>query len=105
MDVNLTETAMGQIDKLCAEHPGEYVRLAVLSGGCHGFTKVFDFSPSINEDDLVLNCHSGKLLIDSISLDMLRNSTIDYKTDMMGAYFVVNIPESHSCGCGSSFSI
>ena len=105
MNVNLTENAIDRIDELCVEHPGEYVRLSILSGGCHGFSKVFDFTSSINEDDLVVQCYSGKLIIDSISLNILKNSTIDYKKDLMGSYFVIDIPNSSNCGCGSSFDL
>jgi iron-sulfur cluster insertion protein len=56
-----------------------------------------------NEDDFEL---SEQLLVDSMSMQYLTGSTIDYKIELMGANFVVNNPNAKStCGCGSSFSV
>jgi iron-sulfur cluster assembly accessory protein len=105
MDVNITESASAQISKLCTG-PNKAVRLAILSGGCNGFTKTFDLVTEIESDDTVFECNNGKLVIDSLSLEFLDNSTIDYKNDLIGAFFTVIIPTAtSSCGCGTSFSI
>lgn len=105
MDVNITETASAQIDKLCTGS-NKVVRLAISSGGCNGFTKNFDLVTEIEPDDIIFECNNGKLIIDPLSLEFLDNSTIDYKNDLIGSFFTVLIPMStSSCGCGSSFSI
>lgn len=48
----------------------------------------------------------SKVIIDKISLDLVKGATIDYTTDLMKSAFVVsNNPQSESaCGCGSSFA-
>ena len=61
---------------------------------------------------LSLSAHSvferdgSKVIIDKISLDLVKGATIDYTTDLMKSAFVVsNNPQSESaCGCGSSFA-
>ena len=47
-----------------------------------------------------------EVLVDEISLDLLRGSTLDYEQDLMrSAFQIVNNPNSDSsCGCGVSFS-
>jgi iron-sulfur cluster insertion protein len=46
------------------------------------------------------------VLIDDVSLDMLRGSVIDYVEDLIGASFQIKNPIAKtSCGCGNSFSV
>jgi len=106
MLVNVTPAAIDQIEKICLDNPSKMVRFSVESGGCNGFSKTFNLDDVIREDDLIIECFSGKLLIDSISLEFLKNGTIDYKTALVGSFFDVTIPTSvSSCGCGTSFAI
>lgn len=106
MSVNITQSAKQQIGKICCENSNRLVRLAILSGGCNGYTKNWDITDTIEEDDTVFSVENGTLLIDSISLEFLKDSTIDYKHDLLGSYFTVDIPAATSaCGCGTSFSI
>ncbi|MCK5445252.1 MAG: iron-sulfur cluster assembly accessory protein, partial [Rhodospirillaceae bacterium] len=47
-----------------------------------------------------------KVVVDETSLPFVHGATLDFKTDMMGAYFVMDNPNADStCGCGSSFSV
>jgi iron-sulfur cluster assembly accessory protein len=44
--------------------------------------------------------------IDSVSLDLLRGSRIDFIDDVMGRMFKIENPAATaSCGCGTSFAI
>jgi iron-sulfur cluster assembly accessory protein len=47
------------------------------------------------------------VVIDDVSFDLLKGSTIDYAEDMMKSSFaVINNPQSEkACGCGSSFAL
>ena len=46
------------------------------------------------------------LLVDSVSLQYLAGSEIDFVDDLIGASFKVNNPKAKaSCGCGTSFSL
>jgi iron-sulfur cluster insertion protein len=105
MTVSITANAAAKIAALSNEHK-KMVRLAIESGGCNGFNKVWHFDENINSDDTIFACNTGNLIIDSISLEMLGNAIIDYKDDLSGAYFTVAVPAAKSaCGCGTSFSI
>lgn len=106
MSVSITIAAQQQIGKICQQNPNKVVRLAIVSGGCNGFSKNWDITDTYDEDDSVFSAGNGKLVIDSISLELLNNSIIDYKQDLLGCYFSVEIPKAtSSCGCGTSFSI
>jgi iron-sulfur cluster insertion protein len=105
-NINITEAAKNQIDKISKQNAGQYVRLAITSGGCNGFSKVWSLDKVAAEDDFQYPCHDSQLLIDKISLEIIGHATIDYRTDLMGSMFIVDIPEaSSSCGCGTSFSL
>jgi iron-sulfur cluster assembly accessory protein len=46
------------------------------------------------------------VLIDSVSLQYLAGSEIDFVDDLIGAAFKVNNPLAKaSCGCGTSFTL
>ena len=55
---------------------------------------------------LFLEMGLGKLVVDPVSLDIIDDAVIDYKNNLSGSYFTVDIPSAIStCGCGTSFSI
>ena len=47
-----------------------------------------------------------EVLVDDVSLDLLAGAQLDYKDELIGAYFAVENPNATaSCGCGTSFAI
>lgn len=47
-----------------------------------------------------------KYLVDKISMDFLNGSTLEYISELAGAYFRIKNPNATAnCGCGTSFSI
>lgn len=98
----VTENAEKQFEKMITNGENKFVRLVVNAGGCSGFSWKMDWSEEINKDDQ----QYGNLLVDEISMGLLEGATVDYKQDLVGSYFKLDIPESTaSCGCGTSFSI
>ncbi|MCR9070088.1 MAG: iron-sulfur cluster insertion protein ErpA [Alphaproteobacteria bacterium] len=82
------------------------MRVSVLGGGCSGFQYVFDFDRTVNEDDHVFERDGVEVLVDDVSLDLLAGAQLDYKDELIGAYFAVENPNATaSCGCGTSFSV
>ena len=74
-------------------------------GGCSGFQYeiVLDAPGS---DDLVLEGHGQKVVVDTVSLPFLENAVIDFTEELIGARFVIENPNAtSSCGCGTSFSM
>lgn len=88
------------------EDPSDkFLRLAVSSGGCSGFS----YSVSIDikkDDDLVQSSDGFDIVIDPISADLLKNVKLDYVDTIGHAGFSFENPQATStCGCGSSFTV
>lgn len=91
---------------LRAEERPVALRLQVTGGGCSGFQYNFALDGERQDDDLVIEQDGATILIDSLSLDFLKGSEIDFIDDLIGAAFKVNNPNATaSCGCGTSFSV
>ena len=57
-------------------------------------------------DDSVAETDGVRLVIDPVSLDLVRGCSVDYVESLGGAAFRVENPQAASgCGCGSSFSV
>lgn len=82
------------------------LRLAVEGGGCSGFQYKFELAETAEADDLVIERDGVTLVVDSVSLDLIAGSVVDYVESLGGAAFKVENPQAASgCGCGSSFSV
>ncbi len=104
--IEVTESAQNHINRILASENSKYFRITVLGGGCAGFQYKFDFSKSINDDDMVLEYKNAKVLIDKTSIELIKGSKIDYVNELIGSSFKISNPQaSSSCGCGTSFSI
>jgi len=105
--VTLTARAARRVAEiLSSEDKGTVLRVSVSGGGCSGFQYGFTLDDSRTEDDLVLERDGAVVLIDSISLNYLAGSEIDFADDLIGSAFKITNPNATaSCGCGTSFSI
>lgn len=82
------------------------LRLAVDGGGCSGFQYRFELADDAAEDDTVTETDGVRLVVDSVSLDLVAGSTVDFVESLGGAAFRVTNPQAAAgCGCGSSFGI
>jgi iron-sulfur cluster insertion protein len=107
LDISLTESAARRVAAIAArkEKPA-ILRLSVDGGGCAGFTYKFDLAEEAEPDDSIAETAGVKLLVDPVTLDLVRGSAVDFVEDLAGATFRVTNPNAQSgCGCGSSFSI
>lgn len=105
--VSLTPAAAARV-RWIAERQGRaaQLRLSVEGGGCSGFTYKFGMADSVEPDDIVTATDGADLVIDSISLDLLRGSLVDFVDNLGGSHFRVTNPNAAAgCGCGSSFAI
>jgi iron-sulfur cluster insertion protein len=105
--VTLTENAAKRVALIAQRQSKPAVlRLAVDGGGCAGFTYKFELADGADAQDTVAETDGVKLVVDPMSLDLLRGSAVDYIEDLGGAAFKVTNPNAQSgCGCGSSFSV
>ena len=103
----LTDRAAARVARI-AERQGKppILRLAVDGGGCAGFSYRFELADAPEEGDTAAENEGVTLLVDPVSLDLVRGSAVDFVEDLGGASFKVTNPNAASgCGCGSSFSV
>ena len=82
------------------------LRVYVTGGGCSGFQYGFSFDDVVEEDDTRIEKGGANLVVDSLSLQYLQGSTVDYIEDLAGSKFIISNPNATTtCGCGESFSI
>jgi iron-sulfur cluster assembly protein len=106
--VQLTEVAAGKVKEIMAQqNPAPTVlRVAVVGGGCSGFSYHMAFDNQENPSDNVYQFDGVKLVVDQMSEMYLDGVQIDYIETLEGAGFKFNNPNVKStCGCGSSFSV
>lgn len=104
--IDLTESAVLQIDTLCKENNAQAVMLAVKGGGCAGFeyewSLITNSSEQVNETDEFI---TENFVVEGHSVMYLIGSTVNYKKDIMGAMFeIINPNAQSSCGCGVSIN-
>lgn len=105
--LTLSERAATRIAKILSREPqGSMIRLAVKGGGCSGFQYDFSITQNRQSDDFTVENGAVAVLVDAVSLDLLRGSEIDFSSELIGAMFVVKNPNATaSCGCGTSFGV
>jgi len=105
--ITLTENAAKRVAWIAErQRRPAILRLAVDGGGCAGFTYKFELVAAPEGDDQIAETDGVKLVVDPVSLDLVRGSAIDFVEDLGGAAFKVTNPNAQSgCGCGSSFSV
>jgi len=106
-DIILTQNAARRVAAIAARQSKPAIlRLSVDGGGCAGFTYKFELADAADAGDAVAQAEGATLVVDQVSLDLVRGSAVDYVEDLGGAAFRVTNPNAASgCGCGSSFSV
>jgi iron-sulfur cluster insertion protein len=107
MDITITESAQEKIREILVEENNSNLKLRmfVQGGGCSGMSYGFSLDEDKNEDDFEIPAGSSSVLVDSMSIQYIAGSTVDYVEDLQGSRFSINNPQAKtSCGCGSSFS-
>jgi iron-sulfur cluster insertion protein len=106
-DITLLPNAARRVAEIAVKLGKDPVlRLSVDGGGCSGFQYRFGMAESIEADDVVAQGEGAQLVVDSISLDLVRGSAVDFVESLGGKSFQVTNPQAQAgCGCGSSFSV
>jgi iron-sulfur cluster assembly accessory protein len=105
--VTLTDAAARRIGEIAAgEGKPTCLRISVEGGGCSGFQYKFELVGGPAADDLVIERHSARLLIDPVSLEYMAGAQVDFVDDLIGASFKITNPNATAgCGCGTSFAM
>ncbi len=106
--IQLTETAVSKVNEILnmQEPKPAGLRIAVVGGGCSGFSYSMAFENQSNMLDKTYNFGDLRVFIDQASLLYLDGVEVDYVETLEGSGFKFNNPQVKStCGCGSSFSV
>src|SRR3546814_8333769 len=78
-DIALTPAAAARVAAI-AERQGKpaILRLSVEGGGCSGFQYRFGLAELIDDDDIRVDTDGATLVVDAISLDLVRGCSVDF---------------------------
>lgn len=106
-DIALSPSAAARVAAIAARQAKPAIlRLSVDGGGCAGFQYRFGLADAVAVDDATAEQDGVTLVVDPVSLDLVRGSVVDFVESLGGAAFQVTNPNAASgCGCGTSFSV
>lgn len=106
-DVTLTPAAAQRVAWIAARQDKPAIlRLSVEGGGCSGFQYKFGLAQAAESGDSIAETDGVRLVVDDVSLDLVRGCAVDFVDSLGGAHFTVENPNAASgCGCGTSFSV
>ena len=107
----LTPAASEAVRNILTERnlEGYALRVYVAGGGCCGVNFGMALDNNFRDVDTTFEANGVKVVVDEVSIDYLRDATVDFVNDpMRGAGFAVNSPNAkgHShgeggCACSS----
>ena len=106
--IALTEEAVTKVREMIQEQDPRPagLRIAVVGGGCSGFSYSMNFENSPGMLDKTYDSDGFKVFVDQASLVYLDGIEVDFVNTLEGSGFKFNNPQVKStCGCGSSFSV
>ena len=106
-DIDLTPSAAARVATIAAKQGKPAIlRLSVEGGGCSGFQYRFGLAEAIEPEDMAVERDGVTLVVDDVSIDLVRGSAVDFVSDLGGQAFKVTNPNATAgCGCGTGFSV
>ncbi|MBF0353955.1 MAG: iron-sulfur cluster insertion protein ErpA [Alphaproteobacteria bacterium] len=107
-DIVVTQSAAERVRILIdgEGNPALMLRLSVQGGGCSGFSYGITLDADLQPGDSMFESNGVRIVVDEVSLDLLKGTEVDFVEDLSGSSFVLRNPNAAStCGCGSSFSV
>jgi iron-sulfur cluster assembly accessory protein len=105
--IQLTEGAISKVHEILQtqEPKPAGLRIAVVGGGCSGFSYSMAFENNAQMLDKTYKFGDLQVFVDQASMLYLDGVQVDYVESIEGSGFKFNNPNVKStCGCGSSFS-
>ncbi len=112
--ITITEAAAERIQEIAAREgirtDEQFLRVAVVSGGCSGLTYDLGWDSVEQEKDRVVgdpeNGAPMKVVMDLKSFLYLDGTTLDFSDGLEGQGFHFHNPQAaRTCACGESFSL
>src|SRR5438876_7836039 len=108
MGLQLTPKAVAKVKEILTQQTPTPLglRVAVVGGGCSGFSYQMNFENQTNGVDKTYEFEGLKVFVDQASLMYLGGTKIDFIESLEGSGFKFENPNvKTTCGCGSSFSV
>ena len=106
--ISLTPKAVEMVKQLRAKEgvpETQPLRIAVVGGGCSGFSYQLNFDGERQEGDQVVDYDGVQIVVDPTSAQYLAGTEIDFVSSLHGGGFKFSNPKAtQTCGCGSSFT-
>jgi iron-sulfur cluster assembly protein len=107
--IHVTEKAAKKIRELLSKQGVSArggLRLGVQGGGCSGLTYAMRLDIEARDRDKVIEENGARVFVDPKSYVYLEEVTLDYEETLMRQGFIFQNPRAtHSCGCGTSFTV
>jgi iron-sulfur cluster assembly protein len=106
--INVTEMAANKLSEILKEQGenGGMLRVMLTPSPNGSFQHVLGVEAEPKDDDIVIEAHGIKVVVDSESAPLLEGAEIDYVDGLMRSGFVISNPNienaeaSGGCGCG-----
>ncbi len=108
MALELTPHAVEKVKEILGQQNPQPrgLRVAVVGGGCSGFSYQMNFENETNPIDKTYEFDGLKVFVDQASLMYLNGTKIDFVESLEGSGFKFENPNvKTTCGCGSSFTV
>ena len=87
-EIILTQSAAKRVAWIAErQHKAAILRLAVDGGGCAGFTYKFELADGAEDGDAIAETDGVTLVVDPVSLELVKGSAVDFVEDLAGAAF------------------
>lgn len=102
--ITLTKSAERQIALICGMNLS-YVRLALRSGGCAGYSYSWSLDTP-TQDDFVVSVGEHGLIMDYDSKMLLGDVSLNFVVGVYGSSWEIDSASATaSCGCGTSVAV
>lgn len=105
--LKLSDSALKKVKEIMKKEGKENygLRVAVLAGGCAGYSYDLSIQEKPKESDVVFEQEDVKIFVDKASVSMLEDVVINYIDTLEESGFKFENPNATGgCGCGKSFS-
>jgi len=108
--IEITDRAAARIQEIAEresiDKAAQFLRVAVVSGGCSGLTYDLGWDSTLQEKDRVVGEEPFRVVMDLKSYLYLDGTTLDFTDGLEGQGFHFHNPQAaRTCACGESFSL